>query len=1118
MDGLRTLHENIEAYLRRHYLGKLISGALISIGVVLALGVVFALIEHVYRLPNTPRMVLFIGFLLMGGGLFVLHLLIPGAQYFGFFRGLNEQDAARTIGQAIPDIDDRLLNAITLERGDFTRNALVQASLDQRAKKLNVFDFRTAVDLRRSLLWLRLTAVPVFVVFMLALWNSSALTDSAHRIVHFNESFQPPAPFSFQLDANELSVIEGKPFDLNVMTVGDATPDQVFVEVEGAQFRMKRMGGGSFSYTFNNVRSDVPFQLRGASVYSDRYTLKVLSQPKVLESNARLSYPSYTGIKDEQAKNRSKLVVPEGTEIAWRVALKDVETPSVQSKGVVLATERDGASLLFKDRFLSSRQVRLKITSPSNISDSSIMDVVVVKDAYPAINVGTRVDSSRLMFYFNGRVKDDYGFSQLRYTVEDEHNRVVYSEDLNLQAGLSEQPFAFSWAADSARLSPGEALVYYFQVWDNDGVNGAKMTTTEKWKYAAPSREDLKAENDRQFEKTKEALSKEEKTLDELQKELQRARKDLLEKKDIEWEDKEALKELLEERTRMLEKLEKKSDQQKRQMERSNKFNEYSEKLMQKQQMIQEMFDRLFDEEFKKKYEEYNKLLEEMTKQQMLEKLDEMELDNEKLEKELDRTLELFKQLEFEQNLEERIEDLDRMIEDQEKLQEKTENKEAPKEELSKEQGEVAEDLKKFEEAVKDMEELNEALEEPNELPEVGDKIDGAQEDMDKAQEELSKSNEKKAGDEQQKAKEKMKEMRESLSSFQQQMAQDQQTENMENMRQLLENIVDLSKGQERVMEALKPLKGSDPKYVQYAKEQKDLMDDTRVVEDSLLALSKRVPEIDRKINDEIADVKFNMEKALSNLTNQPPNQEQRYKAMAAERQQQSMTALNNLALLFDDIIKNMQQQMQSSMQGSGQCNKPGQGSGSKPSAAQMRKMQESLNKQLEKMKEAMEKGENPNGKKPGQSQGMGLGGESKELARMAAEQSAIRKQLRDMSQSLENNGQGGSAKELMEQMERLMEQTEEDILYNKISAETMRRQQEILSKLLESEKAERERELDEKRESESAGNNYQVPAEVWQEFEQKREQELELYRTVPPNLKPFYRKEVNRYFSNFQD
>ena len=73
----------------------------------------------------------------------------------------------------------------------------------------------------------------------------------------------------------------------------------------------------------------------------------------------------------------------------------------------------------------------------------------------------------------------------------------------------------------------------------------------------------------------------------------------------------------------------------------------------------------MLDEESKKLLEEMQKMLEEMNKEnlkKLLDKLQQGELD---LEKELDRNLELFKQLEFDQKLEnalEKLSDLKEMI------------------------------------------------------------------------------------------------------------------------------------------------------------------------------------------------------------------------------------------------------------------------------------------------------------------------------------------------------------------------------------------------------------------------------------------------------------------------
>jgi hypothetical protein len=98
------------------------------------------------------------------------------------------------------------------------------------------------------------------------------------------------------------------------------------------------------------------------------------------------------------------------------------------------------------------------------------------------------------------------------------------------------------------------------------------------------------------------------------------------------------------------------------------------------------------------------------------------------------------------------------------------------------------------------------------------------------------------------------------------------------------------------------------------------------------------------------------------------------------------------------------------------------------------------------------------------------------------------------------------------------MEETETDLVNKIISDETIKRQKEILTRLLESEKAEKERDWDEKRESNEAKNEiYSNPAKFF-EYNRIKIKELELLKTVPPSLKPFYKNKVNEYFYNFAE
>lgn len=338
----------------------------------------------------------------------------------------------------------------------------------------------------------------------------------------------------------------------------------------------------------------------------------------------------------------------------------------------------------------------------------------------------------------------------------------------------------------------------------------------------------------------------------------------------------------------------------------------------------------------------------------------------------------------------------------------------------------------------------------------------------------------------------------------------------MDALRQLLENIVHLSFEQETVMEEMATTNIRDPRFIEHGRSQRKLRDDAKVIEDSLFALSKRVPQLEGIVNREMNAVNQNMDEATEHLGEARANE--RFKPMAADKQQHAMTSLNNLALLLDEALQQMMQQMmQQGKPGSGSCSKPGsgQGQGSKPSMAKMKAQQQALQKQLEEMRKGMEKGKKP-GEKPGEKNpgGMGMPGMSQQMAQMAAQQAAIRKEMQRLAQELnkDGSGSGNGLQKLAEEME----QQEKDIVNKNITPQTMKRQQDIMTRLLEHEKAERERELDQKRTSNEAQDQPAPDPARFFEHHRQKAREAELLRTVPPGLKPYYRDRVNAYFGTF--
>ena len=205
---------------------------------------------------------------------------------------------------------------------------------------------------------------------------------------------------------------------------------------------------------------------------------------------------------------------------------------------------------------------------------------------------------------------------------------------------------------------------------------------------------------------------------------------------------------------------------------------------------------------------------------------------------------------------------------------------------------------------------------------------------------------------------------------------------------------------------------------------------------------------------------------------------------------------------MLSESMEDMQKKMGEKMPGNQSCNKPGgknpkPGKGGKPKD-KMSEGQKKLGEDMKKMKDG------PKGGQPGMS-----GQDAKSFAEMAARQAALRKALRELQKEQQQKGKG--TKELQDIIDG-MDKVEVDLVNKRLTNETLKRVDEIQTKLLESERAEREREYDEKRKAETAKDYERKMPPSLQEYLKKREAEVEFYKTVSPSLKPFYRNLVEEY------
>lgn len=1102
------LISKLDRFIRKYYINKLIRGVLYAVGIILGLFVLFNLLEYYYYFDKPVRKSFFYSFLGISAVSLGYFVLWPMMQYFKLGKVISHEQAASIVGDHFFNVKDKLLNILQLKQQSEVVSGgrdLLLASIDQKSEDIKLTPFQKAIDLTKNKKHLRYALPPLLLLLLILFVNASIIKDGTSRIYNNDKEFEREAPFRFLVENDKMDVVQYDDFLLKVKTEGDVIPNEVFVDIDGYQYKLTQASKNTFTYNFKNVQKDTDFKLASGGFYSDDMALNVLEKPNILGFEVQLKYPSYTGRKNETLTDIGDMVVPLGTYLDWSFNTKHTDLIDLKFSGESENKEakRDGSKLFsFNRRAMRDEAYKVYVSNeylPK--ADSVGYSISVIPDLNPTIGVEKFEDSTdNKLVFFVGDAADDYGLSKLtfNYRIKKENGAEGALNSFPIkQPDGKRMEYDYTWDIRDLSLEPGDNITYYFEVFDNDGINGAKSARTQLMSYAVPTLEEIDELEEANNEEIKEDLEEAIKESKKIQEKMKEMKDKILQEKELDWQDRKELEKLLEQQKDLEKKIEDAKENFDENMKNQEEFNKQDEELLDKQEKVQELFEDLMSDEMKELMQQMEELLEKMNKEEALENLEEMEMNDEELEMELDRMLELFKQLELESEMMDQIEDLEKLAEETEQLSEDTEEQQKSQEQLEQKQEEINEKFDEMKEKMEELEEKNEELENPKDMDGMQEAMEEIQEELSKSQEQLEQKENNKASESQKNASQKMQQAAQQMQQQMQSGEMEQAQEDMEALRQLLENLVTLSFEQEDVMENINGVAINTPRYISLVQDQYKIKDDFKIVEDSLHALSKRVYQIESFVTEKVAEVKNNVDESLEHL-------EERRKQQATVTQNTSMKGLNDLALMLSEVLNQMQQQMANQMAGSQMCQKPGSQSGKGSNGKvpkDLKGMQEQLNKDLQQMKDGM---------KPGQ------GGMSKKYAEMAKRQAAIRDALEKLQREKQQSGEGGDP-ELQEMIDE-MNKTEIDLVNKKLNNQTMKRQQDIMTRLLKSEKAERQREYDEKRKAERTKEKERKMPPALEEYIKKREAEINMYKTVSPSLKPYYKTLVEEYYKSLKN
>ena len=1125
MGSIEHIHNKLDRFIKRYYLSSLLKGALLFFAIAFVYILFWIFIEYFFWMPQFGRGFVFWLFIVFVLFLSYKLILLPLLKYFSVLKGIDYESASRIIGDAFPEIDDKLLNTIQLSNMEQTDVLLESKS--QRSSEFNPFSFENVINLKDNIKYIKFALAPLIVLAPFYLFGKQeGIESSFKRVIDYNTAYQEPPPFIFSLKNKSMEVIEGKPFNLEVLVSGDLIPEDAQIRYKNEQYYLSKRGKNLFSFDFPPIDSDLEFDLFSGTTYSPKYLLRLIKTPSIVSSKIKLQYPKYVKRPNQIVENFTNITVPEGTKITWDLFTKSTTAVSF------FENNHEYSFLKKTDDFSYTKvvfdDIKYRI-SPSNEElihfEPLEFSVDVLKDNPPSIQIESETKKETLeTMYFYGQMSDDYGIRSLQMNYYPKGNKrdkkTVQISNFNKDS----LTFYYSFPGDIDLVSE-QPYELYFEVSDNKPLS-PNITKSEAFVYLNKSANAIlkdKLTNQEQavsdFERAVSKFDKQKTDLEILQSKQRQKNK-------LSFNDQQSIKSFLE--------------RQEKQEDLFKRFNEQIKKSFNKTDITNDPLRREIERRLEAQEREIEKdkdllnelktLTEKLDNEGLLDRLEKLTKKSKSKERSLSQMLELTKRYYVRQKANQLRNELERLSKQQEQLSDNIFEQSS-----LKDQREIS---KKFENMSSELDSLskqNASLSMPIPFSETKIEQNSIKKDQKESEQLLNENKElktpnskaealSKAKKSQTKAAQKMMQIAEKLSKLSGGGGQQQLAEDATMLRQVLDNLIFFSFEQEELMLSFRGDNFQQSNFANLLVSQKNIKTHFEHIDDSLFILSLRQPKISERINSEISEVFFNIDKSLDRFTNLQINQ-----GLAA--QQYSLTASNNLANLLSDILSSMEMEL-SPGQGEGdmqlpdiimsqeQLQKEAQGSKSESSeGSSSNKGQE--NQGSEGKQRVGESSSSGNSEKQGSNKGKSQSsdGESyfdseesgQSIMSLYQKQQKLRNALELL---LKERGFVPGANNVLEQMKKI----EQSLINQGVTGENISLIKDLKYELLKLEVALNERGQDERRESKT-NNELFTPtsSEVIESLRQKfNSRELLKRQTLP--LQDEYLKRVLDYFKRKYD
>jgi len=1033
------------------------------------------------------------------------------------------QSVAIILEQKNPHLKGRLIAAVQFALGHRFigySEELIAATEQQAIRKSETIDFNRAVSYSPLLRQSRLLALAIILAITMVAILPGIFSYSLEVYSHPTVEIAPPLGYTLVPFPGSVECVKYHDIEIGAVAVGTSFPRQatIYHRLVGGNWQQAKVDL-PFSSALSNTDEDsitCSIKLRQVNRSFDYYVeagrikteiqqVDVVDRPRVTGIKTSLFYPDYTGLPpiviDENNGSFSAIV---GTKVNMTIETNlPIEQATLvlnDSNNIAFdVNSRTGAISLLVDSS-ESYHIRLLDHLGEQNPDPIEYYITAIPDEYPSVDVlrpGFDANlTDEMMLPLKVRIFDDYGFSSLvmKYTIvsrgnsSEENVAVLHFSDRIKTEGDVE----FNWDMDQLHLYPGDYVAYYFEVADNDEVSGPKVSRSRQYIARLPSLEELIAETEgesaQRIIRTEQLLQQGHEMADKLKNMARRIQAQNKNATRADWQEQKELETLAQKNEELVQNLDKMAQQMEKSVEKLTENATMSRKIVEKLQQIQKLFEEIATPEMREAQQKLMEALKNMDRQKILEAMKDFEMSQEELLKRLERTLALLKKMQVEQKMEAMVRKVEQLLEQQQTQNAKTDSSsDNTLPSLSSKEDELKDGLESLKNEVDELRKLIKEAEmedsqEAQLFAEAVEKTD-ADQNMSRMSSALQQQQKEKASEEGKTASSKLSQM---LDEMQQQLlaltgGDEEETER--NIRMAMEDANHLSRNQEELFKQAAQMTAESIMLKEMATAQQDL-------EASCAGLRNRIAELGRQSPFIAAELEMLINKTTQNMELAIDGFADKKIAQACRSQRQAMVDLNRASIR---LLESLNQQKQ--------CNKGGNCDKNISKLESMCNKQNKLNQQTKN--QCNKPSFNPASE----------GSAAREaLKRMAGEQQSIRKSMQQLADEF---GDSRQVLGRLEDIAREMKRVEEDLADGEVGEQTLQRQLNIYSRMLQASRSLQRKDFTEQRKATAAEEQpFVIPPNLPAELLNDRiKLEDRLRRYLGDNYPPQYEERIKAYF-----